>query len=1072
MHCPRGARKLLCTSILLAIGFSGELAAQDTSSGIRGRLVDASGSPLANATVVVEDSRTGNTRTLQSNSSGTFYATNLSVGGPYTVTINNSRTVTIDSIDLGDIYNLTVDMGTSSLEEIIVLGQANTLVDVAAGPAATFGAFELDTAVSYNRDIRDVYSLDPRFNLDGDARDSQTNCVGKHPRFNSVSLDGVAQNDRFGLNSNGYATATGMPFPYESVAQVSAELAPFDVTYGGFSGCNINAVTKSGTNEWAGTAFYEGTNEGLRGDSIRLADGSTNTYSTPDYDEKTYGFSVGGPIIEDSLFIYGAYQMAEQPEFISQGFAGSGSGEERPWLSQDEYNRISSIASNLYNYDAGGQPSDGAQEAENYMLRADWNINADHAVAVIYNYYDGFEDRASDSDSNEFEFANHFYRKGAELDTLTVKLQSQWTDAFSTEVFYNTNEMIDSQVTVGPKDFGDHQISLGNNVVYLGADDSRQANRLNWDSTLYKFNGQYLAGDHILTFGYERDELNVFNQFVQHSNGGEWDYFDDSGNNPASCAALSAQGRFDDPSCSLSGLDKFELGRPSRVYYGSGGGTNNANDAAATFNNVLNTFYIQDEFYIPQYNLTLVGGLRYEEFSMDDRPTFNQAFTDLFGIPNNANIDGVDLLMPRLGFTWEAAYNLTVRGGVGLYGGGNPNVWLTNAWSNDGISNVQLQFRNFDSSQSIFSDVPLSGAGRPGYDVPQTLVDQVAATSAANASTEALSLIDPNYEQPAEWKYALGATYTFDSGMTVDADVLYSKQQDAVYYEDISQEVVGRTAAGQPIFDYTRGEDNFMLTNSTTEGEGLSLSLVAKQSYDFGLDWMLGYAYTENTDVSPMNSSVAGSNFSGLSAYTLLDPTAATSDYVTPKRFVGSVTYGHDFIPGHETRFTAQFIRKQGQPQSYVMSSSDLEGDGFFGRHLLYIPTANDPNVVAGPNFDTAAFASFIEENGYAAFAGGFVPRNESFSSWSSRMDFRIDQDLPFFGGNALAYLKIYNVLNLLDDSWGVQYDNEFFAQVAVDMSLDDQGRYVYEQFNNRTITDLREQATLYQIRMGLQIDF
>ncbi len=1073
MRFPCGAKKILCTSILLAIGYTGSVAAQDTSSAIRGKLLDASGNPIANATVVVQDARTGATRTLQSNSSGTFYAPNLAVGGPYTVRINNQRTVTVESIELGDVYNLSIDMSTPQVEEIVVLGAGNTLVDVAAGPSATFGELDMRTSVAYNRDIRDVYSLDPRFNLDGDARDSQVNCIGKHPRFNAISLDGVAQNDRFGLNSNGYATATGMPFPYESIAQVSAELAPFDVTYGGFTACNVNAVTKSGTNEWTGSVFYEFTNESLRGDEVTGNDGITRSLGSPDYDEETYGFSVGGPIIEDTLFIFGAYEETEQPEFIGMGFAGSGNGEERDWLSSADYNLINSIASNSYNYETGGQPSDGVQATKSYMLRADWNINADHNAALIYNYYDGSEDRASDSDSNEFEFANHYYTKGAELETWIVKLQSQWTDAFSTEFFINTNEMIDSQISVGPKDFGDHQISIGNNTVYLGADDSRQANALNWDSTFWKFSGEYLLGDHILTFGYERDSLDVFNKFVQHSNGGEWDYFDESAGNPAFCDTLTAQGRFDDPACGLSGIDRFQLGRPSQIYYGSGGGTNNADDAAAYFSNDLDVFYVQDEWYIPDYGLTLVGGLRYERLSMTDRPSYNAAFSTATGIRNDANLDGIDLLMPRLGFTWELDYNLTLRGGLGLYSGGNPNVWMTNAWSNDGITNVQVRYRNFNAAESVFTDVPLSRQGRPGYDVPQSLVDEVAATTAADASDSFLALIDPNYEQPSEWKYSLGATYTFANGLTLDGDVIFSEQRDPAYYEDVSQRVIGSTTAGQPIYDYAIGEDNFMLTNANTAGEGMALSLVAKHQYDWGLDWSFGYAYSENTDVSPMNAAVAGSNFSGLSLYDLIDPLAATTDYVSPHRFTARVSYGHDFIPGHETRITAMMYRKQGQPQSYVMSSSDLEGDGFFGRHLLYIPTANDQNVVAGPNFDLAAFNAFVTAHGYEQFAGGFVPRNESFASWSSRMDIRIDQELPlFFGTSARAYLKIYNVLNMLNDEWGVQYDNEFFAQPVVTSSIDSQGRYVYESFSNRNITDLRENASLYEVRLGVQFEF
>lgn len=1068
MIFPPRAKKLLLAAAIMGIGYSAGVSAQDTASAIRGRLLDASGQPLANATVVVRDTRTGTVRSLQSNASGSFYATNLAVGGPYSVTVNGTKTVTVDSIALGDIYNLEIDMTTQAVEEIVVLGNANALVDVAAGPSATFGTFEMETSVAFDRDIKDVYIIDPRMNLDGD---SQVNCVGKHPRFNSISLDGVSQNDRFGLNGNGYSTATGMPFPYEGIAQVSAELAPFDVTYGGFSACNINAVTKSGTNDWSGTAFFETTGDQWRGDSVEI-DGDTQNFASQDYTEERMGFSVGGPLIEDKLFVYAAYEETEVPRFLAMGYAGSGNGVERPWLSQEDYTRIENIASDVYGYETGGPGGDGAQTDEKYMVKLDWNINNDHSLAVIYNYYDGAQLRSSDGDSNEFEFANHFYTKGAESETTTLRLNSQWTDAFSTEMFYSENTMNDSQVTVGNPDFADMQISIGRDTVYLGADDSRQANALNTESEFFKITGEYLLGDNLLTFGYERETLNVFNQFVQHSNGGEYDFFDDSATNSAACQALTAQGRFDDPSCGLSGIDKFELGRPSRIYYGSGGGTNNAADAAASFENSLNTVYLQDEIYVPSYNLTVVAGLRYDWFESDDRPNFNPAYTAAQnGLRNDANIDGVDLIMPRLGFTWEAMDNLTVRGGAGLYSGGNPNVWISNAWSNDGLTNVQKQLRNFDGSRSVLNDLPLSGSGQPGFDVPQTLVDQVANTTIDAASNDFLVLIDPNYEQPSEWKYSLGATYTFDSGVTVDADILYSVTQDAAYYVDTAQEQIGTTAAGAPIFDHVNGSNNFMLTNSSRDAKSQTFSLSARHDYDFGLDWMVGYAYTDAEDISPMTSSTAGSNFDNLATSTIVNPEAATSNYVTPHRFTARVSYGNEFFDGYETRVTAMFYRRQGQPQSHVMSSADLEGNGRFGRHLLYIPGANDSNVIAGPDFDVAAFSRFVEENGYSQ---GFVGRNENFSKWSSRMDLRIDQELPTFLGNSngRVYMKMYNVLNMLDDSWGVQYDAQFFSQQVVEMSVNDAGQYVYESFRNRSLTDPLEIRSLWEVIVGVQFEF
>ena len=687
-------------SLLITLPVAG--FAQETTSNIRGKVLDPSGNPVANATVVVQDTRSGAERMTTSGNDGTFFATRLLPGGPYKVTVNGVKTIEVPLISVGDTYNLTVNLQTEAeIEEIVTIGQTADIVEVAAGPAATFSLGDIENAVSFSRDISDVYGIDPRMMIDNDEDGFGVNCAGKHPRFNNITLDGVSQTDRFGLNENGYSTAVGMPFPYDAIEQIAVELAPFDVTYGGFSACNINAVTKSGTNEWEGKVFYEYSNNSLRGDTVANND---QDFSTVDYDKTYYGFNIGGPIIKDKLFVFAAYENSEEPRFLARGYAGSGNGEERDWLSQTDYDRINNIASNVYNYNPGGLPADGAQEAEKYMLRVDWDVNEQHRASFIYNYFDGFQDRDSDGDDDEFEFANHFYVKGAESETFTLKLTSQWSDALSTELFYSSSEMNDSQVTVGPQDFADMQISVGgrDGTVYLGADDSRQANSLGTNSDYLKLSANYFVGNHIVTAGYDREDLEIFNIFVQHSNGGEYDFFDDSTGNDPACAALTAQERFDDIlglGCEPSGIDRFELGRPSRIYYGSGGGTNDPNTAAANFSNALNALYIQDEIFFDNIDLTLVAGLRYEWFTSSDRPVFNQAFADANnGLRNDANIDGLDLLMPRIGVTWGIRDDLTLRGGVGLYSGGNPNVWISNAWSNDGLTNAQFQFNYFDSA--------------------------------------------------------------------------------------------------------------------------------------------------------------------------------------------------------------------------------------------------------------------------------------------------------------------------------------------------------------------------------------
>lgn len=1066
--------KLLPLAALLVLPLMAQ--AQDTSSAIRGRILDQMGAPVAGASVVIEDLRTGIDRNYQSNNTGTFLATGLPVGGPYRVTVNNTQYTDVPSIALGETYNLMIDL-LPPMEEIIATGAPQEVVETAPGPSSTFGLLELDSAVAFNRDIKDVYASDPRLNLDG----FQVNCAGKHPRFNSITLDGVNHNDRFGLNSNGYSTATGMPFPYDAIQQVSVELAPYDAKYGGFSACNVNAVTKAGSNEWEANAFYEYTTQDLINDELDGADLS----SDEDYTEKKKGASVGGPIIKDRLFFFAAYEETEEPRFLSAGYAGSGNGEERDWLSQTDYQTIVDASNNLYMYDTGGQPGNGAQETENYMVRLDWNINDSHNVAVIHNYYDGTQTRSSDSDPDEFEFRNHFYTKGSESETTTLILSSQWTDAFSTELFYTDSRMNDAQVTDGPKDMGDHQIEVGSNTVYLGADDSRQANSLFTDSQLLKLTGQFLVGDHVISAGYETEDLRVFNIFVQHSQGGEWDYDDDSSGNPAACDALDAQGRHDDATCGTTGIDKFVLGRPTQVFYGSGGTSNVATDAAGDYTNTFNAFFIQDEIYFPNQDLTLTAGLRYEWVDSSDHPNYNDALSTALGVRNDSGIDGIDALMPRVGFNWGVRDDLTLRGGVGLFSGGNPTVWLSNGWTNDGVTMVQtdIEYNEDDpmgvprGNPSIFDGgIPLE-PGRIGGAIPTELFDIVAATGPESGATRRTNLIDPDYEQPKEWKLSFGGTWDMPWwGITADFDYMYTVLQDGAIYVDPGQEITGTTRAGAPIYTLiTPGVDqNLMLTNTNRDGKAQVLSAVFNKSFDWGLDLLFGYAYTDAEDVSPMTSFTAGTSFTNLATNFINDPRPATSNYNVETRLTLRASFARDFWGDNSTRFTLMGYYNEGQPSTYTLDSEDLLSEGRNRQSLLYVPDGmSDQNVVYDPNFPQAEFFDWISKRKLKG--GTFVGRNSISTRTSWRFDLRIDQEIPLGVEDlkARAFVKIYNFSNMLNDDWGRQYDSQFFSRDVVDVDgLTATGQYIYEDFSARDVSDLQTFSSLWEMRLGIDINF
>jgi hypothetical protein len=673
--------------------------------------------------------------------------------------------------------------------------------------------------------------------------------------------------------------------------------------------------------------------------------------------------------------------------------------------------------------------------------------------------------------------------KGAESETTTLVLNSQWTDSFSTEIFASTNEMKDSQVTVGPKQMGDHQINVNgfNNTIFLGADDSRQANSLSTQSDFYKFVGKWLVGNHVITGGYEREELEIFNIFVQHSRGGEWDYYDDSGGNPAYCAGLDAQGRMDDPGCGVSGIDRFELGRPSRIYYGSGGGTNVATDAAANFQTNNNALYIQDELYFPGNDLSLVFGLRYEWFDTNDRPVYNSTFSEANGIRNDANIDGLDILMPRIGFTWGVRDDLQLRGGFGLYSGGNPTVWLSNSFSNDGLTNAQFNMygwnRDGDFSYGSVLDGTIPITGTPGASPPVSLYDRVAAVTPEDASDEGLVLLDPGYKQPADWKVALGFTWDMPGDIQMDFDWLHSRMQDSAMYVDVSQEIVGWTLTGHPRYDFVNGEDNFMLTNSEYTVDSDVFSVVFSKYWDNGLDLTLGYAFTDAEEVVPMQSFVAYTNFVNPALNDINAPLPGTSNYEVPHRFTLRASYAHNFFGDYLTRIALYGYSKQGQPQSYTMGDNNLEGNGSNGRHLLYVPTGlNDPNAVFDMDQeDINAFFTWIGKKGLKP---GMQQRNAQNAKWTTRFDLYFSQELPTFIGDTKAkfYVKVYNLGNLINDSWGIVNDSPFAPEDVVDAEVvtegSDYGKYQFNGFNGGSVNDVLQNRSLWDVRLGIEFQF
>jgi hypothetical protein len=1027
-----------------------DVAANTTTSSVKGQVTGPKGNAAVGTKVTIVHVQSGTTKTATVNQSGLFTAKGLRVGGPYTITLDSNTfedaTVKDVYLTLGETYPMNISLNPQEdIETIEVTGRLVSMNSGGTGPAAHFNADDLKYAPSINRDIKDIVRIDPRIYIDESQSDA-IQCGGGNPRFNSLTVDGVRMNDSFGLNDNGYPT-TRIPFSYDSIEQVSVELAPFDVKYGGFTACNINAVTKSGTNEVHGSVFYDYSNDSMKGDSIEGDYQDNGSYS-----EKRYGFNLGLPLINDTLFLFASYEKLAG----AQLFEYSPLGEQ---VTQADIDRINQISIDKYGYTAGGTPASMPVDDEKILIKLDWNINEDHRASFIYNYNDGF--KLDQSDDWAMTLDNHFYETGAELNSFIASVNSDWTDNFSTEIRVGQTELENRQASLdAASGFGEVQIRHGGTTIYLGPDDSRQSNEMNWESTNVKFSGSYYLDDHTITAGYEYESLTAFNLFMQHSVG---------------------EYRF-------SSLDDYEAGLADRVYYNNSAGTNIPSDASQEFTYGTHTLYIQDEYTLTDLDMTLTFGLRYDRYTSNDNPRYNAQFEERYGVRNDKNMDGIDLLQPRVGFNWSVEDNLEVRGGFGLYSGGNPNVWLSNSYSNDGLVNIgeRAKYHSdtipmIDGKFDLFNTPSVDSRG-PGFGVPQVMYDAIQDLDelSGNGSVNAT---DPNFEIPSEWKYTLGLTYSTDDDYIISADILHNRKQNSATVVDYNLAYGPITFDGRPTYQsvtHADGVDNvsneYVLTNSKNDGSSTIISFTLSKSFDFGLDAALGYSYTNAEDANPMTSAVAGSNYGNLATADALNPPVTTSDYEIPHRFTLNLSYGVELIAGLETRFSLFGQASEGQAYSYTFDDSDgaFGDDNWNGdRQLLYIPTVGDANVVYGAEFDKDAFDAFIASEGLAR--GQTTGRNAQNADWHVSFDIKINQEVPGLieGHRGNAFFIIKNVGNLLNDDWGVMKQGEFVGNRMVEMSIQSDGKYVYESFNEgNEDQNYYKDASLWEMRVGISYDF
>ncbi|TNE36434.1 MAG: TonB-dependent receptor [Alphaproteobacteria bacterium] len=1034
------------SAIALSAALTVPVIAQEITARMGGSVAGPDGQAISGATVRVVHTPSGTSKTITTDVNGGFNASGLRVGGPYTISVSaagyQSLVVSDVYLDLDRPFDLNATLAAAGdVDEITITAAQLGAEGLTTGVGSNFSARDIGLATSIARDLKDTIKKDPLISIDPTNSDA-IEVGGSNNRYNSFTVDGVKVNDDFGLNNGGYPTQRS-PISIDMVEQVSVLTSPFSVEYGGFKGATLNAVTKSGTNEFHGSLFYFKRDEEYTGETATGA-------GLSEFEEKVYGGTLQGPIIKDKLFFSIGYDFFEGTEPSDWGPDQSGKANESN-ISSTDLDSIIQIADSVYGFDAGDYEfGDVVEEDEKIFVKIDWNVSDFHRAVFSYQFNEGNELNPQHQDFDEFGLSSHHYNKTEKLDAYTFQFYSDWTDSFSTEVKISKKDVETAQDPLGGREFAAMEIDVPGGTVYIGPDQFRHSNQLANTTWQSKIKGIYELGNHSLSFGWEREALEVYNLFIQWS-----------------------QGRY-----SFDSIADFQNQVASSFTYNNAY-TNVERDGAAEFDYRIDSIFLMDTWDISS-TLTLEYGVRYERYEAADVPAYNANFEGTYGFRNDATVDGLDIFMPRVGFNWspdnifnlDRISNFTLRGGVGLFSGGNPNVWISNTYTNDGVTIVGFSAPGACAVPADYLE------NMDGYNIPQCVQDSL---SQGNGSVD---LLDPDFEIPSEWKVSLGIDFTADlgnwmgDGWNFTFDALFSDHRDPVLWQDLSMVPIGETFDGRTIYDDTSGRA-IMLTNGSGGG-GRTFSFSVDKAWDSGWDFYMSYANQDVEDLNPGTSSTSTSNLGKFATTDPNNPTAGTSNYQRKHRVNMAITYEQAFFGDYLTSVSLYGEYKTGRPFSYTFDGNIGLGDSqwFRDRALLYVPTGtDDPNTTGVTN----ALMDYINSSDLKKYKGKIAPRNEFESPDYTRFDLKFSQELPGIRpqDRTIFIVNIENIGNMLNDEWGhFEQDNFHYVVPIADATYDagdDQWDFTSgpeSTLGNHPKWSTSTSASVWKVQFGVKYQF
>jgi hypothetical protein len=1063
-----------------------------TSSALNGRIADAGNESLIGATVIAVHIPTGTQYGTVTNLDGYYFFPTVRVGGPYKLTITyvGYDGVSIDNVflKLGEKRNLDFDLNEASekLAAVVISAQTDYVMNSGRTGASTNVSTEtINTNPSINRSIEDFVRLTPQ--AASGVGNGGVSIAGSNSRYNNVTIDGAVSNDAFGLNADGLpgSSAGSEPISLDAIEQISILVAPYDVTKGAFTGGGINAITRSGSNNFDGSVYYYTRSENLAGKTI----GEDRTEQAPFFNRQ-YGARVGGLIIKDKLFFFASaeLQKAETPNqigLVSQATLdtyGTNVPANVSFVSTETADQVKNHLINNYGYDPGTYGALVPQSQNTKLFgKIDWNINQNHQISLRHSYLHATDENISRSQST-LEFSNNGYLNDVTSNSTILELRSRLGDNMSNNLIvgYTSINRERNLDDYGPL-FPHIDIRESGNLIRAGSQRSSVGNVLEQGIGQLTNNFTIFKNKHVITFGTHNELFHIYNSFVNRFNGHyEFSDLDDFLGNT-----------FNDNS-----NNRFRVAY-SLDYF-------NDRYQPADLNFLQSGFYVQDEWSVND-QLKVTAGLRLDIPIFIDKPTNNQLFKDEFNRNTQDVPSGQLLWSPRVGFNYDVKgdKSIQIRGGIGVFTGRVPFVWISNAYTNAGATISTLSVRGNSSSVGNVPFYPLDGNRTYEYYIANSIgasgVDDPAVKAEierlqANSPTSQIDALDKDLKMPQTLRSNMAIDVKLPFGMTGTLEAIYSNAINAIQYQNLQLGATDGTISteeNRPTYSVNQINNNFfdvyLLTN-TNKGYQYSFTGQLNKSWSKNFAASAAYTYGVSKDVNGGTHTTANSGWEfNPTPSSPNEPILSYSVWDLRHRLMANFNYIFEYSAYASTSIGVFLNAQSGSPFTYLVNG-DLNGDGSSGNDQVYIP-ANQSEIIFGDNgtaYNQATqdelwsqLNAFIEKDDYlSGNRGKIAERNGARTPWTSTIDMRIMQEFKLKAGennNKLQVsLDIENVTNLLNKGWGRIYNVQFNTYNLLNQEGFDatSGQPIYDYSDREEPWSINNGSSIWRMQLGLRYIF